>query len=161
MVWRREIETKQPTHRCDQSFGLAQRQTEDRPQRQRSRESFAMGKLFSLAAAATLCLVLSSAGPTVAEEERPAFVIVERTATTGPETIQQEYAKLAREILPKYAARYLARSQENTLLEGDGVAPCCVAILQFPNMDAVKHWYDSAEHQEASKVRQAAQDSVS
>src|SRR6516164_3968495 len=69
---------------------------------------------------------------------RPAFVIVEGTATTGPETIQQEYAKLAREILPKYAARYLARSQENTLLEGDGVAPCCMAILQFPNMDAVK-----------------------
>jgi uncharacterized protein (DUF1330 family) len=115
-----------------------------------------MGKLFGLAAAATLCLVLSSAGPTAAEEERPAFVIVERTATIGPETIQQEYAKLAREILPKYAARYLARSQENTLLEGDGVvAPCCVAILQFPNMDAVKRWYDSAENQEASKVRQS------
>ena len=110
-----------------------------------------MGKLFRLAAAATLCLVLSSAGSTVAEEDRPAFVIVERTATTGSETIQQEYAKLAREILPKYAARYLARSQEeNALLEGDGIAPCCVAILQFPNMDAVKRWYDSAENQEAS-----------
>ena len=60
-----------------------------------------MGKLFGLAAAATLCLVLSSAGSTVAEEDRPAFVIVERTATTGSETIQQEYAKLAREILPE------------------------------------------------------------
>ena len=101
-----------------------------------------MGKLFSLAAAATLCLVLSNAGSTVAEEERPAFVIIERTATTGPETIQQEYAKLAREILPKYAAHYLARSQENTLLEGDGVAPCCMAIMQFPNMDAVKRWHE-------------------
>ena len=113
-----------------------------------------MGKLFGLATAAALCLVLSS-GLTVAEEERPAFVIVERTATTGPETIQQEYAKLAREILPKYAARYLARSQENTLLEGDGGAPCCMAVLQFPNMDAVKRWYDSAENQEASRVRQS------
>jgi uncharacterized protein (DUF1330 family) len=113
-----------------------------------------MGKLLGLAAAATLCLVLSSAGPTVAQEERPAFVIVERTVTTGPEAIQQEYAKLAGEILPKYGARYLARSQENTLIEGDGVAPCCMAILQFPNMDAVKSWYDSPENQEASKVRQ-------
>jgi uncharacterized protein (DUF1330 family) len=113
-----------------------------------------MGKLLGLAAAATLCLVLSSAGPTVAQEERPAFVIVERTATTGPEAIQQEYAKLAGEILPKYGARYLARSQENTLIEGDGVAPCCMAILQFPNMDAVKRWYGSPENQEASKVRQ-------
>jgi hypothetical protein len=32
-----------------------------------------MGKLFGLAAAATLCLVLSSAGLTVAKEEHPAF----------------------------------------------------------------------------------------
>jgi uncharacterized protein (DUF1330 family) len=30
-----------------------------------------------------------------------------------------------------------------------------MAILQFPNMDAVKRWYGSAENQEASKVRQS------
>ena len=114
-----------------------------------------MGKLIGLGAAVTLCLVFSSpfAGSTAPQEERPAFVIVERTATTGPEAIQQEYAKLARQILPKYAARYLARSQENTLLEGDGAVPCCLAILEFPNMDAVRRWYDSSENQEASKVR--------
>jgi uncharacterized protein (DUF1330 family) len=114
-----------------------------------------MGKRFGLAAAAALCLVLCSAVSTAAEEERPAFVIVERTATSGPETIQQDYGRLAREILPKYAARYLARSQDNTLLEGDGVAPCCMAVLQFPNMDAVRRWYDSAENQQASRVRQS------
>jgi uncharacterized protein (DUF1330 family) len=67
--------------------------------------------------------------------------------------VQEEYAKLARDILPKYGARYLARSQHNSLLEGDGDAPCCMAILQFPNMDAVRRWYDSAENQEAAKVR--------
>ena len=114
-----------------------------------------MGKLLGLAVAAILCLILSSAGPTMAQEERPAFVIVERTSTTGPETIQQEYAKLAREILPKYGGRYLARSQENTLLEGDGTAPCCMAILEFPTMDAAERWYRSPENQEASKVRQS------
>ena len=57
------------------------------------------------------------------QESRPAFVIVERTATTGDESIPQEYANLAREILPKYGARYLARSQRNTLLEGHGPGP--------------------------------------
>jgi uncharacterized protein (DUF1330 family) len=102
-----------------------------------------------------LCVIGLFAGSTVAQQERPAFVIIERTATTGSEEIQQEYAKLAREILPKYAARYLARSQENTLLEGNGVAPCCMAILEFPNMDAVRRWYDSPENHEASKVRQS------
>ena len=93
--------------------------------------------------------------PSVAQQQPPAFVVVERTATTGPESIQQEYAKLAREILPKYGARYLARSQENILLEGEGATPCCLAILEFPNMDAAKRWYGSPENQEAAKVRQS------
>jgi uncharacterized protein (DUF1330 family) len=85
----------------------------------------------------------------------PAFVIVERTETTGPESIQADYARLARDILPKYGARYLARSQSNVLLEGDGTVPCCMAILEFPSMDAVRQWYASPENQSASKVRQS------
>jgi uncharacterized protein (DUF1330 family) len=88
-------------------------------------------------------------------ETRPAFVIVERLATTGDESIQQEYAALAREILPKYGASYLARSQRNMLLEGDGPVPCCIAILQFPSLDAARHWYDSPENQAAAKIRQS------
>jgi uncharacterized protein (DUF1330 family) len=88
------------------------------------------------------------------QPDHPAFVLVERLATTGPESIQAEYAKLARDILPKYGGRYLARSQNNALLEGDGAAPCCMAILQFPSLDAVRRWYGSAENQEAAKVRQ-------
>jgi uncharacterized protein (DUF1330 family) len=110
--------------------------------------------------AATLNASPSSAGGAVAQEaaqeaSRPAFVIVERTATTGDESIQAQYAKLAREILPKYGARYLARSQRNALLEGDGPAPCCIAILQFPSVEAVRRWYDSSENQSASKIRQS------
>jgi uncharacterized protein (DUF1330 family) len=94
--------------------------------------------------------------PSMAQQPgNPAFVIVERTATTGAESIQADYAKLAREILPKYGARYLARSQNNALLEGDGTVPCCMAILQFPSMDAVHRWYDSSENQSAAKVRQS------
>jgi hypothetical protein len=38
VVWRREIKTKQPKQGCDQPFGLAQRQAENRPQRQRRRD---------------------------------------------------------------------------------------------------------------------------
>jgi uncharacterized protein (DUF1330 family) len=95
-------------------------------------------------------------GPSIAQQpEHPAFVIVERTETTGSESIQAEYAKLAREILPKYGARYLARSQNNMLLEGTGPPPCCLAILQFPSLDAVRKWYDSPENQSAATVRQS------
>jgi uncharacterized protein (DUF1330 family) len=106
----------------------------------------------------TMVLVASSLtfDRSVAEEAAgSAFVLVERTATTGPEFIQGQYAKRAQDILPKYGARYLAKSQKITLLEGDGSAPCCMAILQFPNLEAVKAWYSSPENQEASKVRQS------
>jgi len=108
-----------------------------------------------------LAAVLSAAPPLAIDaamaqqQSNPAFVIVERTATTGDESIQQQYAQLARDILPKYGAKYLARSQRNSLLEGDGAAPCCMAILQFPSMDAVRRWYDSPENQSAAKVRQS------
>ena len=89
------------------------------------------------------------------QQDSHTFVIIERTATTGPESIQEDYAKLARDILPKYGARYLARSQGNVLLEGEGTVPCCMAILEFPSMDAVKRWYDSPENRSAAKVRQS------
>ena len=109
---------------------------------------------YVLTAAFAVCLFsLTTAS---AQQESPsAFVIVQRTATTGSESIQNEYAKLAREILPKYGARYLARSQRNVLLEGNDPAPCCIAILQFPSMDAVRRWYDSPENQAAAKIRQS------
>ncbi len=122
-----------------------------------------MHKLFGLrglVSVAALAVAITGAwmlvGASLAQQEsRPAFVIVERLATTGDESIQEEYAKLARDILPKYGARYLARSQRNTLLEGEGAAPCCIAILQFPSVDAAKRWYESPENQAAAKIRQS------
>jgi uncharacterized protein (DUF1330 family) len=89
------------------------------------------------------------------QDNKPAFVIIERTATTGPESIQADYAKLAREILPRYGGHYLARSQNNSLLEGDASVPCCMAILEFSSLDAVHRWYDSPENQSAAKIRQS------
>ena len=115
-----------------------------------------MIKFLLTTAAAAFCYVslgIVHIGSSVAQQQRSAFVLVERTATTGPESIQEEYAKLARDILPKYGARYLARSQHNVLLEGDGAAPCCIAILEFPNLEAVTRWYNSPENRDAVKVR--------
>jgi uncharacterized protein (DUF1330 family) len=118
---------------------------------------FGLRGLLSVAALAVAVTGTSMlVGSSLAQQEsRPAFVIVERLATTGDESIQEEYAKLARDILPKYGARYLARSQRNTLLEGEGAAPCCIAILQFPSVDAAKRWYESPENQAAAKIRQS------
>ncbi len=96
---------------------------------------FEQSRLFLMAV-----MLAVAAPPALAQQQTPAFVLVGRTETTGPESIQAEYAKLARDILPKYGARYLARRQSNVLLEGEGTVPCCMALLEFPNIDAVKRW---------------------
>jgi uncharacterized protein (DUF1330 family) len=119
-----------------------------------------MKRLWNHAGIAVLfgSMILGTAllAPSLAQQdERPAFVVVERTATTGPESIQEEYGRLARDILPKYGARYLARSQRNVLLEGGGDAPCCMAIVQFPSLEAARRWFYSPENAEAAKVRQS------
>lgn len=108
-----------------------------------------------MAMVAILAAMSAAFDRSAAQAPAKAFVVIERTATTGSEQIQAEYAKLARDILPKYGARYLAKSQKITLLEGDGAASCCMAILEFPDIEAVNAWYHSAENQEASKVRQS------
>jgi uncharacterized protein (DUF1330 family) len=117
--------------------------------------SLSRASAFVSLSAAVGVLLLTPSRSLAQQESRPAFVIIERTATTGEESIQEQYAKLAREILPRYGARYLARSQRNALLEGEGSAPCCMAVLEFPNIDAVHRWYDSPENQSAAKVRQS------
>jgi uncharacterized protein (DUF1330 family) len=85
----------------------------------------------------------------------PAFVIVERLSTTGPETIQEQYRKVSRDIVARFGGRYLARSQHNILLEGDSGTPCCIAILSFPSVEAAKNWFDSPENQDAAKIRRS------
>jgi len=85
----------------------------------------------------------------------PAFVIVERLTTTGPESIQQEYGKVSRDIVAKFGGRYLARSQQNALLEGEGTVPCCMAIISFPSVETAKSWFDSPENQDAAKIRRS------
>ena len=101
-----------------------------------------------LALAASVCVLAQQAN-------KPAFVIVERLSTTGPESIQEQYGKVSREIVAKFGGRYLARSQHNELLEGDSSTPCCIAILSFPSVEAAKSWFDSPENQDAAKIRRS------
>jgi uncharacterized protein (DUF1330 family) len=101
-----------------------------------------------LAVSASLRLVAQQANA-------PAFVIVERLSTTGPETIQEQYGKVSRDIVARFGGRYLARSQHNILLEGDSGAPCCIALLSFPSVEAAKNWFDSPENQDAAKIRRS------
>jgi hypothetical protein len=69
------------------------------------RSLIAVACLGAVLMAAAILLDPVSAHPA---DSAPAFVLVERLATTGPESIQEDYARLAKEILPKYGGLYLA-----------------------------------------------------
>src|SRR5690349_3850917 len=112
-----------------------------------------MRKSVAILAAAAAVLLAVAHERSHARADKPehrAYVMVERLETTGPESLQEDYGRLAREILPRFGGRYLARSRNNVLLEGDGPAPCCVALLEFPNPEAAQRWYQSPENRDAS-----------
>jgi hypothetical protein len=57
-----------------------------------------------LAVAAVLALA-GSARLFAQQATAPAFVIVERLGTTGPESIQERYGQVSREIVAKFGGR--------------------------------------------------------
>jgi len=119
-------------------------------------------RIFTLTRLAVLILIglciagfMASVGAFAQSTNGPAYVIVERLTTTGPESIQEEYGKVSRDIVAKFGGRYLARSQQNALLEGEGTVPCCMAIIAFPSTEAAKSWFGSPENQDAAKIRRS------
>jgi uncharacterized protein (DUF1330 family) len=105
--------------------------------------------------AGLVILIGSGTGALAQAATRPAYVIVERLTTTGPEDIQKRYGEISKSIVAKFGGRYLSRSQDNTLLEGPGPAACCIAIIEFPSSEAAQRWYTSPENQTAAKIRQS------
>src|ERR1700737_3574642 len=75
-----------------------------------------LGRAYWVGAMLTISGVLALAASVrvlAQQANKPAFVIVERLSTTGPESIQEQYGKVSREIVAKFGGRYLARSQHN------------------------------------------------
>src|ERR1700756_4208909 len=101
MVWRREIETKQPKHRCDQSFGLAQRQAEDRAQRQRCRDR--QGRVARLAAARAAGLGLPRRNRRFREPHGQAAALAQGAVIGGP---IRHSVSLLRDVLTAILVRF-------------------------------------------------------
>src|SRR5690242_79579 len=120
MVWRREIETKQPKHRCDQSFGLAQRQTEDRPQRQRRRDR--QFRVARLAAARAAGLGLPPRNRRFREPHGQAAALAQGAVVGGP--IRHSVA-LFRDVMTAILVRFEWHGELSAVRDGP-------ALLQRP-----------------------------
>jgi uncharacterized protein (DUF1330 family) len=83
----------------------------------------------------------------------PAYVIIE-TDIHDPDQYEQ-YKAASPAAVASGGGRFVARGGELAVLEGDW-QPSRLVILEFPDLEAAKHWYDSPEYVEARKLREGA-----
>jgi uncharacterized protein (DUF1330 family) len=83
----------------------------------------------------------------------PAYVIVE----TDIQDLEQyeRYREASPEAVHAGGGRFIVRGGELAVLEGDW-DPSRVVVLEFPDLEAAKRWYDSPEYQEAKRLREGA-----
>jgi uncharacterized protein (DUF1330 family) len=68
----------------------------------------------------------------------------------------KRYAELAQAAIAHYGGRYLVRGAEPIVAEGDWPSHQRVVVLEFPSMDQLRAWYDSAEYARARSVARSA-----
>jgi len=84
----------------------------------------------------------------------PAYLIVEHSITDAEKF--EEYRTAVGPMIAKYGGRYLTKGGSHTMPEGGHWTPERVVIIEFPDMDAVHAWYNSAEYQPLIALRKAA-----
>jgi uncharacterized protein (DUF1330 family) len=85
----------------------------------------------------------------------PAYVIVE-TDVHDPEQYER-YKAASPGAVASGGGRFVARGGELAVLEGDW-HPSRIVILEFPDLEAARRWYDSPEYVEARTLREGAAD---
>jgi uncharacterized protein (DUF1330 family) len=83
----------------------------------------------------------------------PAYVIVE-TDVHDPE-LYERYKAASPGAIAAGGGRFLARGGELAVLEGDW-EPKRIVLLEFPDLEAAKRWYDSPEYVAARELRAGA-----
>lgn len=82
----------------------------------------------------------------------PALLVVNETIIE-PELFE-EYKRAVVPTLEKFGGRFLARGAALEVLEANGTwAPDRLVIVEFPDMAALKAWYDSPEYAPAREMR--------
>lgn len=86
-----------------------------------------------------------------------AYVVVD--ITIRDRKTYERYKELAAPTVTAYGGRYLVRGGATESLEGDWNPPRLV-ILEFPDADAGRAWWNSPEYQPAKALRQSCADTV-
>jgi uncharacterized protein (DUF1330 family) len=82
-----------------------------------------------------------------------AYVLVDVEVTDAAR--YDEYRTLAAKSVEQYGGRYLVRGGASEVLEGERV-PRRLVVLEFPDAEAARRWYHSAEYRDAKTRRDGA-----
>ena len=83
----------------------------------------------------------------------PAYVLVDAKVTDPVQ--YEEYRKVAPAAIARYGGRYLVRGGATTVLEGEW-QPNRIVVLEFPDADAARRFYESPEYRAARALRAGA-----
>jgi uncharacterized protein (DUF1330 family) len=81
----------------------------------------------------------------------PAYVIVDVKINNADE--YEEYKKLTPASLVPYQGTFIIRGGATETLEGDWV-PGRIVVLEFPNAEHARQWWNSPEYAPAKLIRQ-------
>lgn len=82
----------------------------------------------------------------------PAYILAE-VEVTNPSGYES-YRPLAGASVAQYGGRFIIRGGKAELIEGTK-EPARIVVIEFPDTEAAKRWYNSPEYQEALKIRLA------
>jgi uncharacterized protein (DUF1330 family) len=68
-----------------------------------------------------------------------------------------EYRDRNTDAVARHGGRFVARGGRHEILEGE-YEPVRVVVIEFPDLEAAKGWYDSDEYAPLRKLRRSASD---
>ena len=86
----------------------------------------------------------------------PAYVIADVRDARDAEALA-EYRRVNTEVVADHGGRFIVRGGETELLEGEWDTRRIV-VIEFPDMDAARRWYDAEDYAPLKALRQSASD---
>ena len=84
----------------------------------------------------------------------PAYVIASVTEVWDEDKLV-EYRKRNTDAVAKHGGRFVVRGGRQEILEGD-YAPIRVVVIEFPDLDAARGWYESDDYAPLRELRRSA-----
>ena len=83
----------------------------------------------------------------------PAYMIARINVTDAEQ--YKDYIAATPAIIEKFGGKFIARGGETVTLEGEQETRR-IAVVEFPALDNIREFYDSAEYKAAMKLREGA-----